>query len=209
MPMMPAPTAAPARPPSAQKPWKNDMLGLPRAISSSEAWVFMATSRAAIDAPKKKQQTKEQRRARREDRKQHQKRESEARDGGRQARTGPRNDGAGDRHEDDGADGEGEERQTQHRGVDAETRLDQRNVDRPDARPGPEHEEGDGDGNPGANQPVEARRGGGDVHFSQSLTRVPTAATMRPAEPARPRAKARLSSCAMKPRSGGATRKPL
>ena len=56
--MMAAPSPAPTRAPSEKKPWKDDMVGRPRAASTSVACTFMDTSSAPIVVPKMKTATK-------------------------------------------------------------------------------------------------------------------------------------------------------
>ena len=206
--MMPAPTVAPARPPTDQKPWKNDMVGLPRSASSSEAWVFIDTSSAAIDAPRRKQATKKSGTV-----------GATIGSGIRTAKAklvtavGRRDPVRAMTAPVTGMKitapiGQRQKREAEHRRIDVEARLDQRNVHRPDAGAGAEDEEGDRNGDAGPDEAVETRRGGCDLHRAQILTRVPTAATMSPAVPARPSATAMLRCWPTKPRSGGAIRKP-
>ena len=52
--MMAAPSPAPSRAPSEKKPWKDDIVGRPRAASTSVACTFMDTSSAPIVVPKMK-----------------------------------------------------------------------------------------------------------------------------------------------------------
>ena len=103
--------------PSEKKPWKTDIVGRPRAVSTAEAWVLIATLSAPPIAPPSEQRGEQHRRDDGVDRKRHRDEQRHGEGDGRAPRAEAPHDQPRDRLEDQRSDAEAKQRQPEHGGL--------------------------------------------------------------------------------------------
>ena len=137
---MTLPANAPVSPPRLKKPWNDDIVGLPRAASTSAACVFIATLPAPPIRPSASVAPNRHRHVRRHDRKHRRSDGQRQEDLRRRTRTDPRYQPADQRLADDATKPDVQESKAEYGRIELQPMRDDRDMYRPD-RPGEAEDE--------------------------------------------------------------------